>query len=361
VIRCCRSVVPFGAATARTRNPSTPCVGGLATDREAVHLRPGTRAGLLLRTASSARSGQALFVSMHTDQLTITAGMVRTLVDEQFPEWAHLPIEHVALEGTTNAVFRIGNDLVARFPLRPDRPNVIRSILETEAAAARELREHTSVPVPEPVAIGEPRTDYPLPWSVQTWLAGNTATVDDPGASVEFAHDLAAFISEVRAIETRGRVFDGHGRGGDLRAHDDWVRTCIARSQHLLPVDRLTALWDRLRQLPRHTPDVMTHGDLIPGNVLVSAGRLVGILDVGGLGPADPALDLVGAWHLLDDERRALLRDDLGCGDLEWERGKAWAFQQSIGLVWYYETSNPTMSFLGRRTLGRIAADEGSS
>jgi aminoglycoside phosphotransferase (APT) family kinase protein len=105
----------------------------------------------------------------------------------------------------------------------------------------------------------------------------------------------------------------------------------------------------------------MTHGDLIPGNVLVSAGRLVGILDVGGLGPADPALDLVGAWHLLDDERRALLRGDLGCGDLEWERGKAWAFQQSIGLVWYYETSNPTMSSLGGRTLGRIAADEGSS
>jgi Phosphotransferase enzyme family len=34
----------------------------------------------------------------------------------------------------------------------------------------------------------------------------------------------------------------------------------------------------------------MTHGDLIPGNVLVSNGRLSGIIDVGGLGPADPAL-----------------------------------------------------------------------
>ena len=44
----------------------------------------------------------------------------------------------------------------------------------------------------------------------------------------------------------------------------------------------------------------MTHSDLIPGNVLVSAGRLSGILDVGGFGPADPALDLVSAWHLLE-------------------------------------------------------------
>ena len=311
--------------------------------------------------ASSTRRGQAWFVSMHTDQLTITAGMVRTIVDEQFPGWSQLPIEDVASEGTTNAIFRIGDDLVARFPLRPDKPEVVRSLLESEAAAARELREHTSFPVPEPVAIGEPTTGYPLPWSVQTWLSGNTATADDPGASVEFGGDLAAFICEVRAIDTRGRVFDGHGRGGDLRAQDDWMRMCLARSHDVLPVDRLRALWDRLRQLPRHTPDVMTHGDLIPGNVLVSAGRLVGILDVGGLKPADPALDLVGAWNLLDHERRARFRDDLGCGDLDWERGKAWAFQQSIGLVWYYETSNPTMSFLGRRTLARIAADEGWS
>ena len=40
-----------------------------------------------------------------------------------------------------------------------------------------------------------------------------------------------------------------------------------------------------MRELPRGAAgDVMTHGDLIPGNVLVSDGRLAGILDVGGLG-----------------------------------------------------------------------------
>jgi hypothetical protein len=34
----------------------------------------------------------------------------------------------------------------------------------------------------------------------------------------------------------------------------------------------------------------------------------------------------------------------------------AWAFQQAIGLVRYYETSSPTMSAIGRRTLERILA-----
>jgi hypothetical protein len=32
----------------------------------------------------------------------------------------------------------------------------------------------------------------------------------------------------------------------------------------------------------------------------------------------------------------------------------AWAFQQAMGLVWYYLDSNPTMSRCGKRTLDRI-------
>jgi hypothetical protein len=48
------------------------------------------------------------------------------------------------------------------------------------------------------------------------------------------------------------------------------------------------------------------------------------------------------------------LRADLGCDDAEWERGKAWAFAQAMGLVWYYVTTNPTMASVGRRTLDRL-------
>ena len=52
-----------------------------------------------------------------------------------------------------------------------------------------------------------------------------------------------------------------------------------------------------------------------------------------------------------------VLRERLRSDDLEWERGKAWAFEQSMGAIWYYVDTNPGMNHMGRRTLDRIMAD----
>ena len=294
---------------------------------------------------------------MHPDQLVLGAATVRELVASQFPQWADLPVREVDSEGTVNALFRIGSDLVARFPLRPADVDATRESLTAEAAAARELLGRTPFATPEPIAIGEPGPGFPLPWSVQTWITGATASNVDPGDSMAFAGDLAAFIRAVRSIDTRGRTFCGSGRGGRLEAHDGWMNECFAHSEKLFDVPVLRRMWAALRELPRTAPDVMTHGDLIPGNVLVSDGRLAGVLDVGGLGPADPALDLVAGWHLLEEAPRRALREQLGSDDIEWERGKAWAFEQATGAAWYYSETNEHMSRMGRRTVARILAD----
>ena len=291
---------------------------------------------------------------MHEDQLDIQVTVVHRLLADQFPEWSGLPVERVGTHGTVHAVFRVGDAVSARFPLRPDDPAVVRATLEHEAEAARELAAAVAVEVPEPIAIGEPGPGYPLPWSLHRWVPGATADVEDPGDSFDFAHDLADLVAAIAAIPTRGRRFRGAGRGGDLRDHDWWMRACFDRSRHLLPVDRLRRRWAHLRTLPRRDPDRMTHGDLVPGNLIVRAGRLAGLIDVGEFGAADPALDLVVAWHALADGPRATFRDLLDTDHLRWERGMAWAFQQAMGLVWYYEHTNPTMSAVGRRTLDRI-------
>jgi len=298
-------------------------------------------------------------VNMHPDEIAVSADVVRELIDAQFPQWRNLPVRRISSTGTVNAIFRVGDELAARFPLRRAEPGEVLATLQREALAAAALAKRSRTPTPRPVAIGAPGSGYPLPWSVQTWLPGTVATEADPGESVAFAEDLADFIADLRHVDAHGARFAGTGRGGDLRSHDEWIQACFRRSEGLLDVPRLRELWRELRDLPRVAPDVMSHGDLIPGNVLVADGRLAGILDGGGFGPADPALDLVAGWHLLGDGPRAALRERLGSDDLEWARGRSWAFEQSMGAVWYYAESNPTMSLMGRRTLERILGDSG--
>lgn len=295
---------------------------------------------------------------MHAGQLSVSVPQVRALLASQFPQWRELPVTEVVSAGTVNAIFRIGDHYCVRFPVQPMTADAASRSLHAEADAARELAGCTRFATPEPIAIGEPGEGYPLPWAVQTWLAGTVASAEDQSESAGFARDLAEFISGVRSIDTRGRTFQGKGRGGDLPRHDEWMETCFRHSEGLLDVPVLRRLWAAFRELPREAPDAMTHGDLMPGNLLVSGDRLIGVLDVGGVGPADPALDLVGAWHLFEPGAREVLRDALGIGELEWQRGMAWAFQQAMGLVWYYDSSNPVMSRTGRRTLDRIVADQ---
>jgi hypothetical protein len=58
-------------------------------------------------------------MDMHAGQLNVDAATVRELVDAQFPDWRDLPVRTVRSSGTTNALFRVGEAFVARFPMMP--------------------------------------------------------------------------------------------------------------------------------------------------------------------------------------------------------------------------------------------------
>lgn len=205
--------------------------------------------------------------------------------------------------------------------------------------------------------LGAPGHGWPGDWSVLTWLPGAIADPHGDAANTGLAGDLATLIRALRRVPTEGRVFRDSGRGGALTDHDDWVAHCIEQSRGLLDTRAMTAMWGAVRDLPREGPDVMSHTDLIPGNLVVREGRLTGVLDTGGYQAADPALDLVCAWHLFDAPAREALRNALGVGDLEWARGRPWAFEQAAGLVWYYRSTNPVMADLGRTSLARILGE----
>ena len=293
---------------------------------------------------------------MHADQRAIEPAQVVALVSDQAPRLRGEPVVPLPGSGTVNAIFRIGRVATARFPLRPRPADVLRAELEREASASAEFVLASPFAAPEPILLGEPGHGYPLPWVLQTWLDGHPPTPTSAADSTILAADLARLIDRLRGWNTGGRVFDGDNRGGRLVDHDDWMAECIVRSEGLFDTNVLRRLWAGFRRLPRAEPDVMCHTDLIPGNLLVTDGRLSGVLDTGGFRAADPALDLVCAWHLFEGDARAVLRTSLGCSDLQWERGRAWAFEQAVGAYWYYLNTNPAMAAMGRTTLERLAA-----
>lgn len=296
---------------------------------------------------------------MHPGQLTITTQMVIKLVAAQFPEWVGRPVTVVVSHGTVNALFRIGVDLVARLPLLAEDPEDRRRALEQEADGARRLRRISPVPTPEPIAIAEPGHGYPSPWSVYRWLPGVIAGDHDGIAdSSRFAEDLAGFIIALRNEPTEGRVFTGSGRGGRLCDHDEGVADHLEHSDSMIDVRALERIWSQSRDTRRAEPDTWTHGDLMPGNLLVDGQRLSGIIDVGQFGVADPALDLQPAWNLFRPRTRAIFRSALGSDDDEWARGKGWALAQAIGCLWYYRDTNPVMSHTAQITLEALIRDD---
>lgn len=295
---------------------------------------------------------------MHEGELPLDDALAARLIARRFPELGSLPLRRVRTAGTVNAIIRVGDELVARFPLLGAQEEELR----TEADAMAEMASACPFPAPRPYGVVSASDDFASAWSVQTWLDGEVADPALSAASTSLALDLVTLIRSLRAVDARGRVFDGKGRGGDLADHDGWIAVCVEQSGHLIDVPRAARLWARMRELPLSEADVMSHRDLTPPNLLIEDcdgdTRLAGVLDSGSFGPADPALDLVAAWHLFDAPRRRVLRDGVGAGDVEWLRGAAWAFQQAMGLVWYYEESNPPMSALGLSTMRRLLADE---
>src|SRR3954469_3675260 len=95
-------------------------------------------------------------MTMHRDQLQVTEETVRALLADQLPALAGRPVRLLPQSGTVNAIARLGEDLAARFPLQPDDPRDARRTLGREADPARRLVGRVRVPVPAPVALGEP-------------------------------------------------------------------------------------------------------------------------------------------------------------------------------------------------------------
>ena len=261
-------------------------------------------------------------------EITVGVDQVRRLVAEQFPRWAGLPIVPQPLSGTDNALFRLGDGVVARLPRAPWAVDQV----ATDATWLPRLAPHLPVPVPVPIAVGRPGAGYPWSWTVVPWLPGRNpdATTD----LVDLAVDLAGFVRAMIAIAPMdGPVKQGIERGVPLKWRDELIRRSIAMLGDRIDGPAVTAAWDEAMGVDEWPgPPAWLHGDLLDGNLLVDGGRLSGVIDFGALGRGDPAIELLPCWRLFDARARVAYAEALGFDEATWTRG--WAWPLSITLYW---------------------------
>jgi len=295
---------------------------------------------------------------MHVDEAAIDTALVRRLVSAQFPEWASLPIESVASSGTDNALYRLGDQLVARLP-------------RIDSAAKQADKEHRwlprlapllPLPIPSPVAIGHPAEGYPWAWSVYRWLPGEAATGSTSADPARSAHALAEFVCALQRIDpSEGPSPGEHNffRGDPLATRDPLVREAIAALDGVIDTAAASRAWQAaLDARDWDRAPVWIHGDLHGGNLLVDQGMVSAVIDFGGLAVADPACDLMVAWTYLPAGAREAFRDGVSCDDDAWARGRGWALSMALIAIPYYTRTNPKFAAEARRWLHEVLIDQ---
>jgi len=290
---------------------------------------------------------------MHDDQIEVDANILRRLLAEQRPDLAQREITPVVSTGTVNALFRIGEDLVARLPWQAEWAEGIDREWEWIPWISRRI---TTVRLPEPVYKGSANEVFPFPWSIYRWIDGapyDDTLVDD---ETEAAHTLARFVLELRALELPASAPEG-GRD-PLADLDDDTRSAIDRAAGVIDASAATTVWDEALRTPAwdRTP-VWIHGDLLRPNVLVHDGRLHAVIDYGYIGVGDPATDLIPAWAVFGPAGRAAFREMLEPDDATWARGRGIALHQAAMIIPYYADTNLGFVALARRTIEQILDD----
>ena len=145
--------------------------------------------------------------ALHSDEIPIDADLVRGLVGRAMPAYANAPVRRLASSGSTNALFRLGEDLLVRLPRQPGGSATI----SKEATWMPVLAPLLPVSVPDVVAVFEPDRDYPERWSVVRWIDGTHPEVVDPDTAVDprredLAKNLATVLDALRQAEVPTRA-----------------------------------------------------------------------------------------------------------------------------------------------------------
>lgn len=262
---------------------------------------------------------------------TIDTALVESLIRQQFPDFAEQPVTAID-GGWDHRSFRLGRDLGVRLPSAAIyAPQVVREHRWLPFLAAQ-----LDIPLPKPIALGGPALEFPWHWAIRSWVAGTRAADQPLTESVPFASDVGDFLRALQHVEPRAEIapgVDNFFRGGLLGHYADEVATAIARVGDPVRQRACQNIFAAALAVYASPSPCWLHGDLLPGNLLVEAGRLVGVIDFGLMAVGDPACDLMIAWSYFKGSARAAFFDAAGADRAIIARGRGWALWKAVIII----------------------------
>lgn len=265
-----------------------------------------------------------------SEKFPINGALVEKLVAGQFPQWAGLEIRPVAASGWDNFTFHLGDTMKVRLPSAAGYAEQT----DKEYFWLPRLAPHLPLPVPAPLAVGEPAAGYPWRWAVYDWIDGQTAMQRDVPDLVGLARAVGAFLVALQAIDAgSGPAAGPHNfyRGGDLTVYDGETRAALEALAGRVDTGTAQEIWEAALASPYAGPPVWVHGDVASGNLLLDkSGKLKAVLDFGCCCVGDPACDLVLAWTLLEGESRRVFAETVEADVAMWARARGWAVWKAL-------------------------------
>ncbi len=291
---------------------------------------------------------------MHRD--AIDAALAARMVAAQFPEWAGLPVVPVEQPGWDNRTFRLGSELTVRLP----SGDWYALQVEKEQRWLPVLAPQLPLPIPRPVARGEPDAGFPYPWSVYRWLDGEPAMTARIRDLDEFAATLAAFLNALGRIDAADGPAPGphnFSRGGPPATYEEETLQAIDALGDEIPRDAVQRAWTDAMSTSWDREPVWFHGDVAAGNLLIKGGRLSAVIDFGTSGVGDPSCDLAIAWTLFEGKSREVFRAGLQADEATWARGRGWTLWKALITVAALPGTNPIAAREARRVITEVLAD----
>ena len=268
---------------------------------------------------------------MNNKQLIINEALAQQLIIDQFPQWKDLLIQAVTHQGWDNRTFRLGDRMLVRLPSTEEYVRQVQKEQKWLPILALKL----SLPIPEPIALGQSSKDFPWEWSVYKWLEGDSAnTINLEEKDLEaIAQQLAYFLNEFHKLDVAGAPPPGlhnYWRAAHTSVYDAETRALINKLKSHIDADSANSLWEKAISSQWGKDPVWVHGDVASGNILVKDNKLSAVIDFGCMGIGDPACDLTIAWTFFKNKSREAFKKAMNLDPDTSERARAWALWKAL-------------------------------